>query len=114
MPLSPREQKALAAIEQEFAQQDPDLAATFQGARARSRTVMPFWLPLSWTAVAALVPVLAVLVGVHALVAGLPPLLTGVLTVVLAGGWVVFAARTGASRTAPAPSPTGGSTDVRV
>lgn len=113
MPLSPREQKALAAIEQEFAQQDPDLAATFEGARP-SRTALPVWLPLSWIALASLVPVLVVLVGVHALVPDLHPLLTGFLTLVLAGGWVVLAARTGASRPAPAPSPTGGSTDVRV
>ncbi|GAA3225532.1 hypothetical protein GCM10017691_14440 [Pseudonocardia petroleophila] len=113
MPLTPREQKALDAIEQEFAQQDPDLAATFDGARP-GRGALPFWLPLSWIALAALVPVLVVLAGVHALVPELPALLTGVLTVVLAGGWVVFAVRTGTSHPTPAPSPTGGSTDVRV
>lgn len=96
MPLSPHEQRALAAIEDALNAQDPSLAARFHGARVRPHRSTPSWLrwlPVSVVDVALLVLALAVLAIVHTVVPQAHPLLTAGLTLGLAGGWVVLVAR---------------------
>lgn len=117
MPLSPHEQRALAAIEDALNAQDPSLAARFQGARVRPRRTGPSWmgwLPVSVVDVALLVLGLAVLAIVHTVVPQAHPLLTAGLTLGLAGGWVVLVARRTRRPEPAAPTPTGGSANLRI
>lgn len=117
MPLSPHEQRALAAIEDALNAQDPSLAARFHGARVRPHRSTPSWL--RWLSVplvdvALLVLALAVLAIVHTVVPQAHPLLTAGLTLALAGGWVVLAARRTRRPEPAAPTPTGGSANLRI
>lgn len=89
MPLSPREERILAAIEDGLGAQDPRLAT----ALARVRRPRRAQAPLGPAQIAALVAVLAVLVVVHA--ADLQPGVwgTAVLTLALLVPWTFWANR---------------------
>lgn len=91
MPLSPREERILAAIEDGLGAQDPRLAAAL--ARPRGARVRRLRAPLGLAQTAALLAVLAVLVVVHA--ADLLPGLWGTASVTLAllVPWTVWATR---------------------
>ncbi|HXV91662.1 MAG TPA: DUF3040 domain-containing protein [Pseudonocardia sp.] len=91
MSLSPREQRLLAAIEEELGEQDPRLAA----ALAHTRPGTPARLPVRCSHAAALVAALALLVVVHVLGLEQGVLGTGVLTVALLVPWLVWTARSG-------------------
>lgn len=118
MPLSPHEQRALAAIEDALNAQDPSLAARFHGARVRPQrgSTPPWlrWLPVPVVDVALLVLALAALAIVHTVVPQAHPLLTAGLTLALTGGWVVLAARRARRPEPAAPTPTGGSANLRI
>ena len=104
MPLSPREERILAAIEDGLGTQDPRLAAALaRPHHARFRRLRP---PLGAAQAAALVAVLAVLVLVHA--ADLIPGLWGTASITLAllVPWTAWATRCAGRATRSPTDPT--------
>lgn len=96
MALSPREQRILAAIEQDLGQQDPALAKTFAKTRLPSsgehRTVVQ-WFPLSLVHTGLLVLILIVLVAAHPVTVELGLPWVGLFTAVLIVPWLLSATR---------------------
>lgn len=86
MALTPRDRRILADIESDL-REDTDLDT------AMSTPPEPFRLPVSPARVLLLVSALTVLACVHTVVADPAVPVTGVLTVLLVGPWVVDAAR---------------------
>ncbi len=91
MALSAREQRNLAAIEDELGEKDPALVATFARARPPSAVLQRFPLPVRH--VCLLLLALVALIVLHSL--GLELSLAGsaILTVGLIAPWIVSAAR---------------------
>ncbi|WP_308259505.1 DUF3040 domain-containing protein [Pseudonocardia sp. H11422] len=95
MPLSPREQRILAGIEDQLGQMDPALAATFARTRLPSsspRRWFPRWFPLPAAHTGLLVLVLLV---AHPLALELGPAGVGLLTAAMVVPWMVSAAWAG-------------------
>jgi Protein of unknown function (DUF3040) len=89
MPLSPRDAKNLAAIENNLAADDPRLARLLE----TSPTAPDWRLPIRPVHAAILASALAALAGLHAVAGGLHPLITAILTCLLGVGWIVYTAR---------------------
>jgi DUF3040 family protein len=87
MPLSPREQRILAGIENRLGESDPALTATF--ARSRLRSAFWQWYPLSARGTWLLVAALLALVVLSPLALQLGPVGLGLLTAVLIVPWLV-------------------------
>jgi hypothetical protein len=94
MPLSPREERNLAAIEDNLNADDPRLAQLFGALPpAPDRP-----LPVRPADTAILTAALAALAGLHTITGGLHPLVTAILTCLLGVGWIVYAVRPGRLR----------------
>lgn len=93
MPLSPREQRILAGIENRLGESDPALTAAF--ARARLRSAFWQWYPLSARHTWLLIVALLTLIALSPLALHLGPAGVGVLTALLIVPWLVSAARVG-------------------
>jgi hypothetical protein len=109
MPLSPREQRILAEIEDELGAPDPALAAPSR------RSPVLAWLPLSAIHAGVLVLALLTLVVLHSL--GIEPgaVGTAILTIGLIAPWVVVTARASQRRPSDVPgAPRPGATDHDV
>jgi DUF3040 family protein len=91
MPLSHREQRILATIEDHVGRNDPELAATF--AENLRSPLWRRWYPLTALDTGLLVLVLTVLVIAHPLALPLGPAGVGLLTVALVLPWLVRAIR---------------------
>jgi hypothetical protein len=91
MPLSPREQRILAGIENELDAADPGLAATL--AQPRALSLLGQRYPLSASHTWLLVLALVMLVLLHPLALDLGPIAVGMLTAALIVPWLVSAAR---------------------
>lgn len=91
MPLSPREQRILAAIENELSEKDPTLVATFTETRSPSPVLQRF--PLSSGHTYLLILALLALVILHTLVPQLGLAGSAILTGVLIVPWIVSASR---------------------
>ncbi len=102
MPLSPYEQRLLAAIEKDLTDHDPRLARTMTRRAPRSSELRRF--PLRRQHLAALGAALLTLVLVHALTGEIHPAASAALTCGLIVPWLLGAARA-AARQPPAPRP---------
>jgi len=91
MPLSPREQRILAAIENDLSAEDPTLVATFTKTRSPSPVLQR--LPLSARHTCLLILALLALVILHTLVPQLGMAGSAILTGMLIVPWIVSAAR---------------------
>lgn len=91
MPLSPHEQKILAAIENELSEKDPNLVATF--AETRSPRPVLQWFPLSARHTYLLILALLTLIILHTVVPQLGLAGSAILTGMVIGPWIVIAAR---------------------
>ena len=89
MPLSSREQEMLAAIENEFSENDPTLVAAFTETRSPSPVLQRF--PLSARHTYLLILALLALVILHALVPQLSLAGSAILTGMLIVPWIVSA-----------------------
>ncbi len=103
MPISPREQRILAAIEKELCDQDPGLVATFTNTRLPSSVPQQF--PLPAPQVYLLILALLALVIVHILMPGLSPAGSAILTGALITPWMVNASRAARRRCCDVPAP---------
>lgn len=92
MPLSPREQRILAGIEDELGADDPALAAGLS--RAEPQSLLGQYYPLSARHTWLLVLALVTLVVLHPLALELGAIAVGILTVALITPWLVIATRT--------------------
>lgn len=101
MPLSPREQRILAEIEDQLGRKDPELSDLFR----RPPPAVPRGSPLSAAGLGCLVVVLLILVLVHPLVAAWGAGGVGLLTAALVVPWMIVTARAGASSAARSDSP---------
>jgi hypothetical protein len=101
MPLSPHEEKALAALEEGLRADDPAFAAALEVTLSRSRRLRTLGLPLTALHVLGLVAVLGGLITAGAL-AGDRPALLAVATGALVLPWLIGAARSAARRSLPA------------
>ncbi len=101
MPLSPREQRLLAAIEHELGDKDPALAAMLTNTRLPSSIAQRFPLPAHQ--VYLLVLALLALVIVHWLMPGLSPAGSVILTGALITPWMVSASRAARRRCCDVP-----------
>jgi hypothetical protein len=101
MPLSPREQRILAGIENDLGEADPALTAAFARARLRSA----FWrrYPLSACHTCLLIVALLALIVLNPLALQLGPAGVGILTAVLIVPWLVSASRAGRRDSDDAP-----------
>ena len=91
MPLLPREQRILAAIENELSEKDPALVATFTETRSPSPVLQRFLLSAGHTYL--LIIALLALVILHTLVPQLGLAGLVILTGVLIVPWIVSALR---------------------
>ncbi len=91
MPLSPREHRILAAIENELSEKDPTLVATFTETQLPSPVLQ--WFPLSTRQTCLLILALLALVGLHTLVPQLGLAGSAILTGMLIVPWIVSASR---------------------
>jgi hypothetical protein len=110
MPLSPREQRLLAGIENNLGESDPALTATLTRARLRSS----FWqrYPLSARHTCLLLVALLAQIVLSPLALQLGPAGLGMLTALLIVPWLVSASRAGRRNgddapTAPRPGSAG-------
>lgn len=103
MPLSPREQRILAAIENELGDKDPALVATLTNTRLPSSPLQRF--PLPARQVYLLILALLALVIVHWVVPGLGPAGSVILTGALIAPWMVSASRAVRKRCGDVPVP---------
>jgi Flp pilus assembly protein TadB len=103
MPLSPREQQVLAAIEKDLSAQDPRLARTMT--RTARWASGPQRFPLRRQHMATLGAALLTLILVHALVGDIHPAASAALTGGLIITWLMYAARA-AARSAAVIDPT--------
>jgi hypothetical protein len=101
MPLSPRERRILAEIEDHLSQKDPELSDLFR----RPPPAVPQGSPLSAGGIGRLAVVLLTLVLVHPLAAAWGAGGVGLLTAALVVPWVVVTARAGAASAAGSVSP---------
>lgn len=92
MPLSPHEQRILAAIENDLSEKDPSLVATF--AETRSPWPVLQWFPLSARHTYLLILALLTLIILHTVVPQLGLAGSAILTGMLIGPWIVIASRT--------------------
>ena len=109
MPLSPREQRILAAIENELSEKDPALVATLTNTRLPSSVLQLF--PLPARQVCLLILALLGLVIVHSLVPGLSLAGSTILTGALIAAWMVSASRAARRQCCDVPVP---GTDRRI
>ncbi|MGH4011430.1 MAG: DUF3040 domain-containing protein [Pseudonocardiaceae bacterium] len=91
MPLSPHEERILAAIENELSEKDPALVATFTETLSPSPALR--WFPLSAHQTCLLILALLVLVTLHTLVPQLGLAASAILTGILIVPWLVSASR---------------------
>lgn len=91
MPLSPHEQRILAAIENELSERDPTLVAAF--AETRSPWPVLRWFPLSARHTYLLILALLALIILHTVVPQLGLAGSAILTGMVIGPWIVIAAR---------------------
>lgn len=105
MPLSPHEERALAALEEELHADDPALAAALAATPSAGRSFRP--PALTTLHVLSLLAALGALIAAGT-VAGAQPVVLAVVTVVLLVPWLVWTARpvgrrpTGGARRRPA------------
>jgi hypothetical protein len=109
MPLSPREQRILAGMENELGEADPALTAAFARARLRSS----FWrYPLSARHTCLLIVALLAQIVLSPLALQLGPAGVGILTALLIVPWLVSASQAGRRDGDDAPrTPQPGSAD---
>lgn len=103
MPLSPREQRILVAIENELGDKDPALAATLTNTRLPSSVLQRF--PLPARQVCLLILALLALVIMHILMPGMSPAGSAILTGALIAPWMVSASRAARRRCCDVPTP---------
>lgn len=108
MPLSDREQRLLAGLEDQLNRQYPDLADRFRGPVAP-----PHPRPMSDAGLGTLVVVLVTLVLAHPLAAAWGAGGVGLLTAALIVPWLVVTARTRARRRHPEPGGSGMGRGIR-
>lgn len=111
MPLSPHEERALAALEQGLHADDPAFAAALAATPSTRRSVLP--APITLTRIVSLVAALGVLIAAGAL-AGDRPAVLAVVTVGVLVPWLVWTARSSAHRHGVGVRPGGGDESVRV
>jgi hypothetical protein len=110
MPLSPRELRILAGIENELGESDPALTAAF--ARARLRSSFWQWYPLSARHTCLLIVALLAQIVLSPLALQLGPAGVGILTALLIVPWLVSASQAGRRDGDDAPrTPQPGSAD---
>jgi hypothetical protein len=106
MPLSPREQRILAGIENELGEADPALTGAF--ARARLQSSFWPWYPLSARYTCLLIVALLAQIVLNPLALQLGAAGVGILAVLLIVPWLVSASRTArrdGDDAPPAPRP---------